>query len=234
MANVKRNKRKNTLTGPQLDLQPVKPKTDNQAKFFERYDSGKSQLVTGYPGTGKTFLAKYKAFEDVIDPQSDFNKIIIVRSSVPTRDIGFLPGSLAEKNEVYELPYKSICTELFNRGDAYGILKKHGILEFVTTSFIRGITVDRAIIIVDELQNMSTHEASSIITRVGIDCKIIFCGDLLQTDFTKSSDKDIGDFIKILQNMPNEFSVTSFTAEDIVRSNLVKQFILTQANLGLI
>lgn len=234
MAKKKQRQIKSPILGSSsLSLKHIKPLTETQANFFENYNTGKSQVLMGSPGTGKTFLSLYKALQEVHDPDSEYNRIIIVRSAVPTRDMGFLPGNLLEKSEVYELPYRAICNELFRRGDAYEILRKHRDIEFITTSFIRGITLDRAIIIVDEFQNLTMHESSSIITRVGTNSKIIFCGDTIQTDFTSSKDKNIDLFLKILKNMPDEVDFTHFAAEDIVRSGIVKKFILSQMELGI-
>lgn len=213
------------LVANHLSLVDVAPITDNQTAFFEKYKSDKSQVMLGYPGTGKTFMALYKAFEDLNNPLTDYQRIVIVRSAVPTRDVGFLPGTLAEKGEVYELPYKSICTELFERGDAYDILKKHRTIEFITTSFIRGLTLDRSIIIVDEFQNMTAHEADSVITRVGNFSKILLCGDILQRDLTKGSEKNIEELLYVLRRMENTFDFTEFGEDDIVRSGLVGDYI---------
>lgn len=218
-------KSRNLLADNHLNLTDISPITDNQKHFFDNYQSDKSQILLGYSGTGKTFMALYKAFEDIINPKSEYQRIVIVRSAVPTRDVGFLPGTLAEKGEVYELPYKSICTELFGRGDAYEILKKNRTVEFITTSFIRGLTLDKAIIIVDEFQNMTAHEADSVITRVGNFSKIVLCGDILQRDLTKGSEKNIESLLKVLKNMESRFDFTEFNENDIVRSGLVGDYI---------
>lgn len=221
------------LGGNCLSLQEITPLTNNQEIFFNNYDSGLSQVLIGSAGTGKTYLSLYKAFEEINNPRSSFRKIVIVRSAVPTRDMGFMPGRLDEKAEVYELPYKQICNELFNNGTAYEILKKHRDIEFITTSFIRGITLRNTIVIVDECQNLTMHEASSIMTRIGTSSKIIFCGDIIQTDLTSNRDKDIDLFLSILKNMPDEVNFTYFSVEDIVRSGIVKKFILSQIELGI-
>lgn len=230
MAKPKKT-RKTLLSDNSLDLEEIHPLTENQSIFFENYDSGKSQALLGYPGTGKTFLSLYKAFEELNDPDTEYRQIIMVRSAVPTRDIGFLPGNLDEKSEVYELPYRTICTELFGRSDAYEILKKRRTLQFMTTSFIRGITLDRTIIIVDELQNMTAHEADSILTRVGNFSKILLCGDVMQRDLVKGSEKNIESFINVIQNMPNKFDLNSFNEDDIVRSDLVGDYIRAKYKL---
>jgi phosphate starvation-inducible protein PhoH len=224
MARPKKSK-KTLLSDNSLKLVDINPLTENQTKFFANYGKGTSQALIGYPGTGKTFMALYNAFKELDNPNTEYKRIVVVRSAVPTRDVGFLPGTLAEKSEVYELPYKSICTELFGRSDAYEILKKRRTIEFLTTSFIRGITLDRTIIIVDELQNMTAHEADSILTRVGNYSKIIFCGDILQRDLNKTSEKNIESFIKVLKTMANDFDFTYFNENDIVRSGLVGNYI---------
>lgn len=224
MARPKKPK-KPLLSDNHLSLATISPMTKTQSQFFEKYKSDKSQVLTGYPGTGKTFMALYKAFEEVNDPTTDYHRIVIVRSAVPTRDVGFLPGTLAEKGEVYELPYKAICNELFGRGDAYDILKKHRNIDFITTSFIRGLTLERSIIIVDEFQNMTAHEADSVITRVGNFSKIILCGDILQRDLNKHSEKNIECLLKVLGKMEDTFDFTDFGENDIVRSGLVGEYI---------
>ena len=219
-----RRKAKNVFNDNNLDLQSVSPLTDNQATFFQNYQSSKSQLLLGYSGTGKTFMAFYKAFNEIM-AGSDYRRVVIVRSAVPTRDIGFLKGTEAEKGAVYELPYKKVCGELFKRDDAYEILTKHGGGEFMLTSFIRGLTLDNAIIIVDEFQNMTAHEADSVLTRAGYNSKIIFCGDILQRDFTKPSEKNIESFLQVIQGMPTRFDFNYFTENDIVRSGIVGDYI---------
>lgn len=208
-----------------LRIQEIVPMTEAQSSFFQNYDTNKSQILMGYPGTGKTFLSLYKAFEEMIHGESDINQIVIVRSAVPTRDIGFLPGDMNEKSQVYELPYRSICSELFGRDDAYEILTKHGLIRFMITSYVRGITLDNSIIIVDEFQNCTAHEADSIMTRLGKMSKILFCGDFMQTDFKTQRDKDIVKFISVLESMPNWFDKNAFNEDDIVRSGIVKSYI---------
>lgn len=208
-----------------LNLKEIEPMTDAQRSFFENYDTGKSQLLMGFPGTGKTFLSLYKAFNDIIYGGRDVQQLVIVRSAVPTRDIGFLPGNLEEKSQVYELPYKKICSELFGRDDAYEILVKHGVVRFMITSYVRGITLDNCIIIMDEFQNCTSHEADSVLTRLGQNSIALFCGDFMQTDFTKHSDRDICKFVNVLDSMPRWFAINHFQAEDIVRSGIVKAYI---------
>ena len=222
-----KRKPKNALTNNNLALANISPLTDNQAKFFDHYKSGKSQLLLGYSGTGKTFMACYKAFKDIA-ASDEYKRVVIVRSAVPTREIGFLKGTEQEKGAVYELPYKSVCSELFGRGDAYEILRKNNGIDFMLTSFIRGLTLDNCIVIVDEFQNMTAHEADSVLTRVGKSCKILICGDILQRDFTKPSEKNIEKFLQVVQAMPNEFDFNFFNEDDVVRSGLVGSYIKTK------
>ena len=208
-----------------LELQKFDPLTESQSKFFENYDSGKSQVLSGSAGTGKTFMSLYKAFDEIINSKVNYRRIVIVRSAVATRDIGHLPGTLEEKQAIYERPYIGICNELFGRGDTYGLMKKNGIVDFMLTSYVRGITLDETIVIVDEYQNLTSAEADSIITRLGKGSKIIFCGDTCQTDFTKNSEKDIDKFLYVLEKMDNWFDMNEFTVDDIVRSGIVKDYI---------
>ena len=186
-------------------------------------------MLHGAAGTGKTFVSVYKALEQVMNHSSVYDKVVIVRSVVPSREIGHLPGDEKEKTDVYLAPYKAICKELFDTDQAYERLVEQKNIEFLITSFVRGITIDKAIIIVDECQNMNFQELSSIITRVGEGSRIMFCGDFKQTDLNRKHDQSgLKDFVQIINRMPS-FRNIEFDVEDIVRSNLVKEFIV--ANL---
>jgi len=217
-------RRKKTLAGANLELQEIEPLTRNQVVAFE---STKNLMLHGVAGTGKTFISSYLAFDDMT--KGIYEKLVIIRSAVPTRDIGFLPGNEKEKASVYEEPYKDICIELFQRGDAYEILKTKGLVHFMTTSFIRGVTLRNAVILIDECQNMSFHELDSIITRIGQGCRVLFCGDFRQADLQKNGLKE---FVRILKAM-NEFDFIDFDIKDIVRSEFVKQYIIAKTDLGL-
>jgi phosphate starvation-inducible protein PhoH and related proteins len=217
-------KRSRTLAGASLVLTEIEPLTRNQVKAF---DSTKHLILHGLAGTGKTFISSYLAFDDMA--KGSFEKLVIIRSAVPTRDIGFLPGTEKEKSSVYEEPYKDIANEIFGRGDAYGILKQKSLVEFMTTSFIRGITLKHAVILIDECQNMSFHELDSIITRMGQGCRVIFCGDFRQADLKQNG---MQDFMQILKRM-GEFDFIEFEIEDIVRSEFVKNYIIAKNELNL-
>jgi len=213
----------------------VSPMTDNQRVAFDFWDEGYNLMLHGIAGTGKTFLGLYFALKEVIKPNSQYKKVYIVRSTVSTRDQGFLPGSLKDKAKVFESPYVPICTKLFGRGDAYEILKGKGYVEFITTSYLRGETFDDCILLVDEVQNMGDGELHTVMTRVGENCRIIFCGDVKQDDLTSERKKELSglrDFMKILHRM-KEFEFIDFQVEDIVRSKLVKSYIIERDRLGL-
>jgi predicted ribonuclease YlaK len=165
-----------------FNLNDIKPLTENQSLTFEAYEKGKHLMLHGVPGSGKTFVAMFLALRDILSGKTQYDKMVIVRSVVPTRDQGFQPGTKAEKEAVYESPYYINCSELFNRGDAYSYLKKREIIQFISTSFIRGITINNSVIIVDEMQNMTAAELNTVITRTGKNCRLIFCGDIAQTD----------------------------------------------------
>jgi phosphate starvation-inducible protein PhoH len=227
---TKKTRRNKKQKNTSLDLKQITPITDNQAKTFSYYN--KNNLVLhGLAGTGKTFIAIYLALQEILNQKSEKNTLILVRSVVPTRDMGFLPGNQKEKQKAYEAPYYGIFTELFGRGDAYDYLKTKGIVEFTSTSFIRGITLKNSIVIVDECQNMSFHELDSIITRIGENCKILFCGDFRQSDLQKDSDKKgLKLFLSILKKL-KEFKTIDFKEEDIVRSAMIKAYIIEKSNV---
>lgn len=218
------NRKNKTLAAASLTLHEIEPLTRNQVLAFE---SERNLVLHGVAGTGKTFISCYLAFDDMT--KGIYKQLIILRSAVPTRDIGFLPGSEKEKASVYEEPYKDIAVELFQRGDAYDILKTKNIVHFMTTSYLRGITLKDAVIIVDECQNMSFHELDSIVTRVGTNCRVIFCGDFRQADLQRNGLKD---FIKVLKAM-DQFDLIDFEIKDIVRSDFVKDYITAKTDLGL-
>lgn len=229
---IKKQKRKPQSGAFQLQLKEISPLTANQNLVFEAYKEGKNIVAAGSAGTGKSFLLFYLTLQDLLYSH-EYDRIIIFRSSVPTRNIGFLPGDEKEKMAAYEAPYRGICSDLFGRGDAYEILKKKELIEFQSTSFIRGNTFDNCLIIVEEMQDMNLHELSTIITRCGKNTKIFFCGDLKQTDFDgKREVSGYSDFLRIVESMYS-FEIIEFQLEDIVRSGLVKEFLIAKEGLGL-
>ena len=220
----------NTLKLRLDDLKTFEPLTDNQKLFFDAYKRGDYFVALhGVAGTGKTFCALYKAIEEVMDRANPFDKIIVVRSAVQGREIGHLPGDVNEKMEIYQQPYRQICDTLFGRKDAWDRLEEQGHIEFISTSFIRGMSFDDAIIIVDEMQNMTFEEIDTVMTRVGYRSKIIWCGDYRQTDLNKKKNDVSGilKFFDIAYHM-NAFTKIEFTVDDIVRSSLVKDYILAK------
>lgn len=214
-----------------FQVKHIDPLTENQRKTFEAFAKNKNLLLHGSAGTGKSFISLYLSLLEVMEGHGDLNKVVILRSVVPTRDMGFLPGSAKEKAKVYEAPYSAICNELFERGDAYEILKTKNIVDFQTTSFVRGTTFNDCIVIVDEMQNMTYQELDSVITRIGENCRVIFSGDFKQSDLLKDSERNgLMTFMKILKRM-NMFENIEFTKEDIVRSKLVKSYIIAKEEL---
>ena len=219
-------------------LVDIEPLTDNQQKLFDSYTQGKHIVAYGCAGTGKTFITLYNALCDVLDERTPYEKVYIVRSLVATRDIGFLPGSHDDKADIYQIPYKNMVKYMFQMpSDAdfemlYGNLKSQETIKFWSTSFLRGTTLDNAIIIVDEFQNLSFHELDSIITRVGENTKICFCGDASQSDLQKTNERNgIVDFMSVLRKMPS-FDIIEFGVDDIVRSGLVKEYIIAKMEAG--
>ena len=193
----------------------------------------------GSAGTGKTFISLYLALNDIFDLKKPFDKVVLVRSLIPTREIGFLPGDEEDKAALYQVPYQNMVQFMFEMpneqsfNNLYDRLKGQGSLYFLSTSFLRGLTFDNAIIIVDECQNMNFHELDTIITRVGQDSKIVFCGDFDQTDLVKQNERNgLHDFMRILEEM-DEFNVTEFTLGDIVRSGFVRSYLINKTKLGI-
>ena len=216
-----------------FSMRKINPLTPSQGDLFESYYQGYNLAAIGTAGTGKTMCATFLALQDVLQ-KGEYEKVVIIRSAVQTREQGFMPGSQAQKEAVFEAPYTDITNDLFGRKDAYQILKQKGMIEFKTSSFVRGLTFDNAIIIVDECQSMTYHELDSIITRVGESSKIIFCGDTKQDDLQQSRNRNdvtgLHDFIKVLMAIPS-FDVIRFGISDIVRSGLVKEYIMAKERL---
>ena len=215
-------------------MRSIEPLTDNQKELFRCYENNQNVVAYGCAGTGKTFITLYNALRDVLGEKTPYEKIYLVRSLVATREIGFLPGDHEDKSSLYQIPYKNMVKFMFEMPtDAdfemlYGNLKTQGTISFWSTSFIRGTTLDNAVIIVDEFQNLNYHELDSIITRVGENSKIMFCGDATQTDLVKSAERTgIADFMKILRIMPS-IDIIEFGVDDIVRSGLVKEYLLAK------
>ena len=217
-----------------LNIEPI---TDNQKRFFDSYKEGKHIVAYGTAGTGKTFITLYNALSEILDDKTPYERIYLVRSLVSTREIGFLPGDHEDKADIYQIPYKNMVKYMFQMpSDAdfemlYGNLKAQESIKFWSTSFIRGTTLDNAIVIVDEFQNLNFHELDSIITRIGENSKIMFCGDASQTDLIKTNDRNgIVDFMNILRKMPS-FDIIEFGIDDIVRSGLVKEYIIAKLEM---
>ena len=220
-------------------LVDITPLTDNQKILFDSYNQQKNVVAYGVAGTGKTFITLYNALKDVLDETTPYERVYIVRSLVSTREIGFLPGDHEDKADIYQIPYKHMVKYMFQMpSDAdfemlYGNLRSQETIKFWSTSFIRGTTLDNAIVIVDEFQNLNFHELDSIITRVGENSKICFCGDASQTDLVKTNDKNgIVDFMNILRKMVS-FDIIEFDVNDIVRSGLVKEYIVAKLQSGM-
>ena len=220
-------------------MRKIEPLTQNQEELFRCYKNDQNLVAYGAAGTGKTFITLYNALKDVLDEKTPYEKIYLVRSLVATREIGFLPGDHEDKSSLYQIPYKNMVKYMFEMPDdnafemLYANLKAQGTISFWSTSFIRGTTFDNSILIVDEFQNLNFHELDSIITRVGENSKIHFCGDATQTDLVKTGEKNgIIDFIRILKNMPS-FGMVEFGPEDICRSGLVKEYIVAKHELGM-
>ena len=219
-------------------LSTIKPVTDSQKIVFDSWKNGLNQFLFGCAGTGKTFISLYLALQEVLKNETPYDKVIVVRSLIPTREIGFLPGDEEDKAALYQVPYSNMMQFMFEQPNEqafsmlYDRLKAQGSFYFLSTSFLRGLTFDNSIIIVDECQNLNFHELDTIMTRVGQDSKIIFSGDYFQTDLQKNGEKEgLGSFMSIIDAM-EEFSVIEFTIGDIVRSGLVRSYLINKIKQG--
>jgi predicted ribonuclease YlaK len=221
------------------DLTKVEPVTDNQKIVFNSYKKGENQFLYGCAGTGKTFISLYLAMQEVLRSDTPYDRVVMVRSLIPTREIGFLPGDEEDKAALYQVPYSNMVQYMFKQPNEqafsmlYDKLKTQGSFYFLSTSFLRGLTFDNSIIIVDECQNLNFHELDTIVTRVGQDSKIMFCGDFMQTDLSKTSERNgLFDFLRILEEM-EEFNCTEFNIGDIVRSGFVRNYLIQKTKLGI-
>lgn len=222
------------VEGPQVrkkwtkhDMRIITPLTDNQKVMFDSYYNEYDICAFGSAGTGKSFIGCYLGISDVLDPKQPHQQVIIVRSAVASRDVGFMPGSLEEKTAYYEMPYRDIFTELFSRSSTYDDMKAAGLVKFMPTSFIRGVTWDNAIVIIDEAQNMTEQEINTVMTRIGDNTRVIICGDVRQNDLLKNSRDQTGmpRLLRTLNYMDN-FTKIEFTRDDICRSEFVKKWII--------
>ena len=218
----------------------VEPLTENQKKIFKAWDEGKHLFIYGAAGTGKTFCALYKGLYDCLKTTPSYERVYLVRSLVATREIGFLPGDHEDKSSLYQIPYKNMVKYMFELGNdqdfemLYGALKAQETIKFWSTSFLRGVTLDNSVIIIDEMQNLNFHELDSIITRVGENTRIVFCGDAMQTDLRNSNEKNgIHDFMRILEMMPDDFAMVEMGIDDICRSGLVRNYLVAKNAIGM-
>ena len=218
----------------------IEPLTENQERLFKAWDEGKHMFIYGCAGTGKTFCALYKALYDCLKETPVYDNVYIVRSLVATREIGFLPGDHEDKSSLYQIPYKNMVKYMFEMPNdnefevLYGGLKGQETIKFWSTSFLRGVTLDNAVIIIDEMQNLNFHELDSIITRIGENSRIIFCGDAMQSDLQKDREKNgIHDFMRILELMPDDFEMIEMGIDDICRSGLVRNYLIAKNAAGM-
>ena len=208
-------------------VKPITPLHEDTFRAFFESDY-KSLAITGQAGTGKTLIGTYLALNELLRKDSPIDTFIIVRSIVQTRDMGFLPGDLDEKMEPYEAPYRDIFHKIFERPTAYNHMKNSkngGAVVFVPTSFVRGVTWDNSIILLDETQNMTMHEIDSVLTRVGENSRVIMVGDREGQDDLKSK-REVSGFdraFEIAKTM-GEFSTFEYGDAECVRSGFVRSW----------
>lgn len=210
-------------------IQKIEPKSISQEMLFTHYHNGNNLLLHGYAGTGKTFLSMALALKEILSSDKAYERLNIIRSVVPSRDMGFLPGDIKEKSAVFEAPYADICNhDLFGKPNSYENLKNEGVINFTTTSFLRGMTFSDSIIFIDEFQNMVDQELHTLLTRVGPRCRVIVSGDIRQSDLERDSEKrGMFNLIKIIQKMPS-FRTVEFSIDDVVRSKFCKEYLIAK------
>jgi phosphate starvation-inducible PhoH-like protein len=224
-----------TIQQLHFELNQIQPITDNQIKTFRAYDQGHNLFLHGCAGTGKTYVSMYLALKEIEHSRSRRRKLVIIRTAQSSKDIGFLPGNEKQKLEVYEAPYKAICAELYRRDDAYDILKQKGVIEFHSTSFLRGTTIEDAVILVDEVQNQRYSELRTVLTRMGDRSRLVLCGDTKQDDLSSERFKEtsgLRDMMRVFDRM-DLITTVQFEVDDIVRSGFVRNFIIAENELGL-
>ena len=238
MATKKRGQQKRRRPISNSKMVEVQPLTENQERIFKAWDEGKHLFIYGAAGTGKTFCALYKALQDTLKDVPSYDAVYLVRSLVATREIGFLPGDHEDKSSLYQIPYKNMVKYMFECPNdsefetLYGSLKTQETIKFWSTSFLRGVTLDNSVVIIDEMQNLSFHELDSIITRVGENTRIVFCGDAMQTDLKNNNEKNgIHDFMRILEIMPDDFAMIEMGVDDICRSGLVRNYLIAKQSI---
>ena len=239
MAVKTRAKQKRRVAIGAEKMVKITPLTENQERIFKAWDEGKHLFIYGAAGTGKTFCAVYKALYDTLKEVPSYDQVYLVRSLVATREIGFLPGDHEDKSSLYQIPYKNMVKYMFEMGNdnefeiLYGALKSQETIKFWSTSFLRGVTLDNSVIIIDEMQNLNFHELDSIITRVGENTRIVFCGDAMQSDLVRDKEKNgIHDFMRILESMPDDFEMVEMGVDDICRSGLVRNYLVAKNAAG--
>lgn len=215
------------------DLKKIRPKTESQRMLMESFMNGNNVVASGYPGTGKTYLSLWLALHAILDNDSEYNKVVIVRSAVASREIGFLPGTKEEKMEPFEAPYKDILGDLIGR-NAYEDMRDAGKLEFMPTSYLRGLTWDNCVVIIDEIQNLSWMEIHTVITRLGKNSKLLVCGDQSQNDLEgkRFEESGMGKFLQVAAHI-SRIDIVNFVKEDVVRSGFVKEWIIAKEDLNL-
>jgi phosphate starvation-inducible PhoH-like protein len=229
----KRTKRQTKYKGAEVEgaasVVSLVPLNDRQRLYIDAIRAHDQVIVCGYSGTGKTYIAATVAANMYATKQID--RIILTRPNVSVgKDLGYLPGDLNEKFSPWAAPVLEVLMQQLGKGVVdTGI--KNGNIEMAPLSTMRGRSFKDAFIILDEAQNTSIPEIKMFLTRIGEGSKVIVNGDIKQSDINQQS--GLSKIIHLVKKYRMDIPVIEFTVDDIVRSEICKQWIIAFEGEGL-
>lgn len=198
------------------------PKTKKQQEFIDLIDSKEVILCKGSSGTGKTFVALAKALSLL---GSYYKQIYLVKSLtvVPEEELGHLKGSLEQKTDPYIMNFTWNIDKICGDGTAKSLIDK-GIIKVLPIAFVRGISIDNSIVILDELQNLSFHTFKTLITRIGDRSKYIMMGDVEQIDRRNKGESPLEKIFEIFKD-DDVVGTIEFTDKDCIRNPIIPKIL---------